>query len=257
MRACWFWIGDINWHLSKVSYAISIACSKSYIVSKFMLFNAYLFLEALKRILQVSCLTSLNKNTNRQNNLTSLKQQHQRPPFYKWESQVRLGLGRDSSRRSSYPETHWAAEAEIKANSPSCPDCSRIILPQFLTQCLRNMSKTVRIGVGSRWVGESCERALRGQLSFYPGEAVSGCASGGDDWWCEFGWFLETSMWSRIWNASSNANIWILFLSCQDPEEDRAVGAKDASRWCLPILLPIVRKLSRKGENITGLVHCG
>ena len=114
-----------------------------------------------------------------------------------------LGLGRDSSRRSSYPETHRAAEAEIRANSPSCPDCSRIKLPQFLTQCLRNMSKTVRIGVDSRWVGGSCERALRGQLSFYPGEAVSGCASGGDDWWCEFGWFFKTSIWSRIWNASS------------------------------------------------------
>ena len=40
------------------------------------------------------------------------------------------------------------------------------------------------------------------------------------------------------------------FLSFQDPEEDRAVGAKDASRWCLPILLPIVRKLSREGENM-------
>ena len=25
-------------------------------------------------------------------------------------------------------------------------------------------------------MGGSCERALRGQLSFYPGEAVSGCA---------------------------------------------------------------------------------
>ena len=35
------------------------------------------------------------------------------------------------------------------------------------------MSKTVRIGVGSRWVGESCERAARGQLSFYPGEKRS------------------------------------------------------------------------------------
>ena len=119
---------------------------------------------------------------NRQNNLTSLKQQHQRPPFYKRESQVWLGLGRESSRRSSYPGTHRAAEAEIRANSPSCSDCSRIKLPQFLTQCLRNMSKTVRIGVDSRWVGGSFERALRGQLSFYPGEAVSGCTSGGDDW---------------------------------------------------------------------------
>ena len=26
-------------------------------------------------------------------------------------------------------------------------------------------------------MGESCERAVRGQLSFYPGEAVSGCTA--------------------------------------------------------------------------------
>ena len=31
----------------------------------------------------------------------------------------------------------------------------------------------MRIGVDSRWVGESCERAVRGQLSFYPGEKRS------------------------------------------------------------------------------------
>ena len=31
----------------------------------------------------------------------------------------------------------------------------------------------MRIGIDSRWVGESCERALRGQLSFYPGEKRS------------------------------------------------------------------------------------
>ena len=57
---------------------------------------------------------------NRQNNLTSLKQQQHRPPFfYKRESQVWLGLGRDSSRRSSYPETHRAAEAEINPRARS------------------------------------------------------------------------------------------------------------------------------------------
>ena len=54
-----------------------------------------------------------------------------------------------------------------------------------------------------------------------------------------------------------NANIWILFLSCQDPEEDRAVGAKDDKQVVFADLAAVVRKLSREGENITGLVHCG
>ena len=44
---------------------------------------------------------------------------------------------------------------------------------------------------------------------------------------------------------------------CQDPEEDRAVGAKDDKQVVFADLAAVVRKLSREGENITGLVHCG
>ena len=158
MRTCWFWIGDINWHISKV----------------------------IQRILQD---IFEQQHYNRQNNLTSLKQQQQRSAFYKRESQVWLGLGRDSSRRSSYPETHRAAEAEIRANSPSCPDCSRIKLPQFLTQCLRNMSKTVRIGADSRWVGGWVLRTGTAR----PAEFLSW---GSSQWVCK--WRRRLVMWIRV-----------------------------------------------------------
>ena len=170
-----------------------------------------------------------------------------------------LGLGRESSRRSSYPGTHRAAEAEIRANSPSCSDCSRIKLPQFLTRCLRNMSKTVRIGIDSRWVGwvglvnGHCAASWvsilgKQSVGVQVAETTGDVNSGG---------FLKPVFGVGFGMQVLNANIWILFLSCQDPEEDRAVGAKDDKQVVFADLAAVVRKFSRGGGNITGLVHCG
>ena len=46
-----------------------------------------------------------------------------------------------------------------------------------------------------------------------------------------------------------NANIWILFLSCQDPEEDRAVGAKDDKQVVFADLAADREKVEQRGRE--------
>ena len=261
MRACWFWIGDINWHISKVSYMqLPLRVPKTILSANLCFSRECIFIPGSVETYFASVLSHIfeQQHYNRQNNLTSLKQQQHRPPFF-IKGRARCGLDWEETVADGL-RIQRHIELQKQRSEPIVPPVQIVpgsnclsfwlgVWEIWVRQCALGLTLGGWVGLANghcaaSWVSILGKQSVGVQVAETTGDVNSGV-------------FLKPVFGVGFGIQVQNANIWILFLSCQDPEEDRAVGAKDDKQVVFADLAAVVRKLSREGENITGLVHCG